>query len=160
MPTQKSNQQQALRSLELSPKKLEAIVYWMYDSEGYSFSQYISTIYPKEIDDSELPDFIHLHDNKIKTSGETSLTSGQLRHAVEFKKSIISKFFDKDGQWHCFFISTNSINGKESWRSGQPHFHYISDKFGHTREYVVEQLKSKNYKLGNLPHIELKRLPD
>jgi len=151
----KSNQQQALRSLELSPKKLESIMYWMYDSEGYSFSQYISTIYPEDIDDSELPDFIHLYNKKIITSGETSLTERQLRHSVEFKKSIISKFFDKDEHWHCFFISTNSIKGKESWNSGQPHFHYISDKFGHPREYVVKQLKSKNYKLGNLPHINL-----
>ena len=52
------------------------------------------------------------------------------------------------------FLYTN-LKGKESWKDGQPHFHYISDKFGIPREKVVEQLKSNNYSLGCLPHIDI-----
>jgi hypothetical protein len=74
---------------------------------------------------------------------------------VEHRKVIISKFLDNKTAWHCFFLTFKSIRREESWQDGQPHFHYISDKFGISRENVIVQLKSKDYNLGTLPHIGL-----
>jgi len=53
------------------------------------------------------------------------------------------------------FLTFDSLKGNETWRDGQAHYHYISDKFGIPRQKVVEQLKSGKYRLGTLPHIDL-----
>ena len=82
------------------------------------------------------------------------MTDGELVQAVDHRKRTISKFLDKNGSWHCFFLTFDSRKGKESWKGGQPHYHYISDKFGIPRSKVVKELKSKKYKLGALPHID------
>jgi hypothetical protein len=68
----------------------------------------------------------------------------------------VAKIIENDEEWHCFFLTYNSIAGKENWENGQPHFHYVSNLFGIKKEDLIEQIKSKEYKLGNLPHIALK----
>lgn len=56
----------------------------------------------------------------------------------------------------AFFATYKSFRGEETWLGEkQPHYHYISSGFGIERKEVVKQLKSKKYKLGNLPHIKL-----
>ena len=102
-----------------------------------------------------MPSIVHLTDNKVHKSGETDLTDGQLKQIVEHRKVIISKFIDKGELWHCFFLTFESLKGKEKWKDGKPHYHYISSAFGLTREQVIGELKKKNYKLNNLPHIEM-----
>lgn len=94
-------------------------------------------------------------DGEIQKFGKTELTDGQLKQALEQRSVKIAKILEKDGEWHCFFITYNSIRGKENWRNSKPHFHYISNYFGISKKAVVEQIKSKKYKLGNLPHIAL-----
>lgn len=47
-----------------------------------------------------------------------------------------------------------SIIGKESYKNGQPHLHYISDKWNIKRKNIIEQLNSREYKLPSLPHID------
>lgn len=81
----------------------------------------------------------------MKTAGETKLTEGQLKNVINHRKVTISKFLDKGDLWHCFFITYNSIGGKDKWQDGQPHYHYISDKWGFNRKDAVERLKSTNY---------------
>lgn len=49
----------------------------------------------------------------------------------------------------------SQTTGKESCKDGQPHYHYISDKFGMPRDKVLAELKSRDYSLGLLPHIDL-----
>jgi hypothetical protein len=94
-------------------------------------------------------------DGSITKFGNTELTDGQLKMALEQRSVKIAKFIEKDEEWHCFFITYDSIGGKENWQNGQPHFHYISNLFGIKKEDVITQIKSKKYKLGNLPHITL-----
>lgn len=54
-----------------------------------------------------------------------------------------------------FFLSpSKAYVGEESWKDGQPYYHFISDKFGIDQATVVQQLKNPDYKLGNLPHID------
>lgn len=74
---------------------------------------------------------------------------------IENRKVVVAKLLDKCDEWHCFFVTYDSLKGKELWQNGQPHFHYISDKFGLSREEVVKSLKDRKYNLGSLPHINI-----
>lgn len=84
-----------------------------------------------------------------------NVLNGQLKQVIEQRKVIVSKFLDKGSEWHCLLLTYDSLKGKESWKNGQPHYHYISSKFRIPRDKVVEQLKSSSYNLGSLPHIDL-----
>lgn len=66
----------------------------------------------------------------------------------------MAKFLDKGDTWHCFFTVYRSLRGEESWQDGQPHFHYISDKWGISRKDAVEQLKGDKYPSTSV-HISL-----
>ncbi|SHG11482.1 hypothetical protein SAMN05444483_1056 [Salegentibacter echinorum] len=123
---------------------------------GFLLSQYSSNFQTSAIDKEKLPFAYMLNeDGEIEKFGKTELTDGQLKQALEQRSAKVAKILEKDGGWHCFFITYNSIGGKENWQNGKPHFHYISNYFGIKKEDVIEQIKSKKYKLGNLPHIAL-----
>lgn len=102
-----------------------------------------------------MPKLVEIKDDKVSKVGNTTLTDGQLKQAVDHRKVVVAKFIDKEDEWHCIFLTYDSIRGKESWKGGQPHYHYISDKFGIPRAEVLNQLKSRIYNLGSLPHIDL-----
>jgi hypothetical protein len=72
---------------------------------------------------------------------------------------MIAKFIGDDRNWHCFFTNYKSLKGKEkTYKNGQPHFHYISDKWGLTRDEVIEQLGKRKYKLpSSMPHLDYSR---
>ena len=124
---------------------------------GYTLSQYTSEYQQKGLDTSKLPLAYEVNDDDTVTKvGETKLSDGQLKQAIEHRNIKIAKFLDKGDEWHCFFATFKSFRGEETWNGeNQPHYHYISRAFGLKRSEVVEQLKSKNYKFGNLPHIKL-----
>jgi len=96
-----------------------------------------------------------LRNRLLKKVGDTNLTDGQLKELLIKRKKTIAKFLDKGDSWHCSFITYASLQGKDGWNQGQPHFHYISDKFNIPRETVINRLKSRKYNLGSLPHIKL-----
>ena len=88
----------------------------------------------------------------FRKSGNNSLSiQGQV---IEQRKVIVAKFFDRGSEWHCLFLTFNSLAGKENWKGGQPHLHYISDKYGLTREEAVNRFKSNNYPSTSV-HIDL-----
>lgn len=155
--TAKSKKEQVslLKNQSITPEQLLAFLFKAYRDFGFSFSQYRGEHNHKGLDESKMPAVARIKDGKIHKIGKTTLTDGQLKQAIEQRKVIVSKFLDKGDEWHCLFLTYDSLKGKESWKNGQPHYHYISDKFGITREKVVEQLKSNNYNLGSLPHIDL-----
>lgn len=153
--TKKREQQKLLNGLVLNPDILMAFLLKAGDN-GYVLSQYSSEFQPSAIEKEKMPyAYMINEDGEIQKFGKTELTDGQLKQALEQRSVKIAKIIEKDEEWHCFFITYNSIGGKENWRNGKPHFHYISKYFGIKKEDVIEQIKSKNYKLGNLPHIAL-----
>lgn len=143
--TTKADQIKLLKGQSLTPEQLIAFIFKAWRDYDFTFSQYTVEHPHKGLDESQLPTFIHFEDKKVKTIGKTSLTDGQLKNVIEHRKVIVAKFFDKGDNWHCLFVTFNSLAGKENWQGGQPHFHYISDKFGLTREEVVNRIKSGNY---------------
>lgn len=82
------------------------------------------------------------------------MSDGQLKHAIKFRKVIVAKVLDKGDEWHCFYLTFKSIAGEESWKNGQPHYHYLSDKWGISREELVRQIKSDKYPSTSV-HIDL-----
>lgn len=153
--TKKSEQKKLLNGLRMNPDILIAFLL-MAGDKGYLLSQYASEHQPSGIDKKKMPmAYRKKTDGTIEKIGETELTDGQLKQALEQRSVKVAKILEKGDEWHCFFLTFNSIGGKEDWQNGQPHFHYISNLFGIDKEDVIEQIKSKKYNLGNLPHIAL-----
>jgi hypothetical protein len=151
----KKEQLSLLKGLSINPEELLAFILKSYLSYGYLFSQYTSEHHHNGLEVEDMPKLVEIKDDKVNKVGNTSLTDGQLKQAVNHRKVIVAKFIDKEDEWHCLFLTYESIRGKESWNGGKPHYHYISDKFGIPRAEVLSQLKSRTYNLGSLPHIEL-----
>lgn len=153
--TKKKEQEKLLKGLRITPDILMSFLIYVGDKE-FLFSQYSSKFYPKGTDEEKLPfAFMENKDGAVKKFGDTKLTDKQLKHILNERNVKIAKFIEKDNMWHCFFITYKSIRGKEKWEEGQPHFHYISNFFGISKENVIKEIKSEKYNLGNLPHIAL-----
>jgi hypothetical protein len=151
----KKEQLKFLKNLSISQKQMRAFVFKTSKEYNYTYSHYRGEKFHSGLDITELPEVLEIKDGIINRIGETKLTEGQLKQALRHRKVIIAKFFDQETTWHCFFLTFESLKGKETWKDGLPHYHYISDKFGIPRQKVVEQLKSCKYNLGTLPHIEI-----
>lgn len=154
--TKKREQEALLKGVVLTPDVLMALLIKAEDL-GYTLSQYKSSYSDKSADGEKFPFAYEVkEDGSVKTFGDTELSPGQLRHAIEHRKVKIAKFLDQGGTWHCFFTTFASLRGDETWLGvKQPHYHYVSNLFGIDRAEVVNQIKSEKYKLGNLPHIKL-----
>lgn len=152
----KKEQFKLLEGLTISREQLLSFIFKAWLEYDFTFSQYKSIHYHNGFDVHNLPKLVYLEGNVVNTIGKTILSQGQLKDVLKNRKVIIAKFLDKGDDWHCFFISYKSLMGKEkAWKDGQPHFHYISSKFGMTRNEVLTRLKSKKYQLSSLPHIDL-----
>lgn len=152
----KKDQIKVLKGLQLTPESLWAFIFKAYNDYGYKYSEYHSEQLPKNIEKGTMPKLATLdrETGEVKKVGDSSLTKGQIKQAIEQRKVISIKFMDDGNGWHCFFITYRSIGGEESWKNGQPHFHYISDKFGISREEAIKQFKSDSYPTTSV-HIEL-----
>jgi hypothetical protein len=110
---------------------------------------------PKGFESKKKPQVAELsEDGVVMTVGETDLTKGEIKNMIEHRNAIIAHFFCKPDAWHCLFTTYNSLDGKESWKNGQAHFHYISNSFGISREDFIESMKLGQYKSTPI-HIDL-----
>lgn len=118
----------------------------------YQFCNYRFKGIPKEYREKDLPSFIYLKDDgNIDTYGSTSLSEGQLKDLVIRSKFIVARILDNGKNWHCFYQTKSSVQGKENGRLGsQPHIHYISDSFGVSRDDFIKALKG-----GHVPSSEV-----
>lgn len=153
--TKKREQIKLLKGAKMNSDILMAIIFKAWDEKGMTFSRYVSEHYPKNTDEEGMPRVAYLKDETIDKIGSTSLSDGQIKHVIENRKVIVANFMESDNDWICFFVTFDSLKGKEGWKNGTPHYHFISDKFQIPKEKVIRELKSKNYSLGNLPHIEI-----
>ena len=156
--TSKREQEVLLKGLKFSSDQFIAFIYKSFLLHKFTFRQYTAEFSQKGINEGDLPLIAYVEDEKLEIVGNSPLSEGQLKQAIQHRKRTIAKFFDRGTVWHCFFITYKSLR-EERWRDGQPHYHYISDKFGLERSDVVNQLKSESYKLSSLPHIDLLGYP-
>lgn len=152
--TKKKDQISLLKGESINPNQLIYLIFKVYRDYGYLYSRYRFEILPKDLEDKKKPKLAILENETIKTIGETNLTKRQINKMIEYRKVIIAHLFDKENIWHCLFTTYNSIDGKEKYKKGQPHFHYISSAFGITRDDLLKSMKNGNYKSTSI-HIDL-----
>lgn len=151
----KKEQIKLMKEQQITVHQLTALYIKSYTDYGFTYSHFNVEHLHNGLDNEKLPTLLHVDGDKIDKVGDSTLSDGQLKQLIQHRKVVIAKILDKGDEWHCFFMTYKSIGGQETWKGGQPHIHYISDKFGMTRERVVNSLKSKYYSLGKVPHIDL-----
>ena len=109
---------------------------------------------PSNVDEKDLPKAYMVEGDTVTKMGDTTLSDGKLRAVLRERKVIVARILDKGKEWHCFFQTYRSLRGEETWREGQPHLHYLSDKWGVPREQVVERIKQGDYPATSV-HIAL-----
>ncbi|WP_373397234.1 hypothetical protein V8V91_22070 [Algoriphagus halophilus] len=144
----KKGQLKILKGKTLSPNSLAKFLFLAYSEFGFTFSRYISESLPKNIEKTQLPLLFELSEDEenVEVVGETVLKEGELKNVINHRKNIVANFLDKGNEWHCFYVTYKSLAGKESWNGGQAHYHYLSNKFGLSRDEVV-----KGVKTGKMP---------
>lgn len=151
----KAEQIKLLKGMSLTEDELISFLFLAFEKHSYKFSQYKAQNFHKGFNIELLPDMIFKqNDGSIKTIGDTTLTVGQQKQLYEHRSVFISKFLDNSNGWHCFFLTYKSLEGKENYKNGQPHLHYISDSWNIPRNEVLKQLTNKDYHLPTLPHID------
>lgn len=153
----KSEQEKLIKNFHLTPAILMAFVFKAYKDFGFTLSMYQNEITPSGIDSTKMPYASLINENgKVEKFGKTELSDGQIKQVIQHRKVTVARIFDNGDRWHCFFANYRSLNGEEIWLGkNQPHFHYISNAFGISRQDLINELKSKKYNLGNVPHIKL-----
>lgn len=153
--TRKKDQVSLLKGLSINPDQLISLIFKSFNDHHYLYSRYRFENLPKDLDDKKRPKVADISkEGVIKTVGETELTEAQVKKMINERKVIIAHFFDRGDDWHCLFITYNSIDGRENHKNGQPHFHYISSAFGITRDDFIKSMESGNYKSTPI-HIDL-----
>jgi len=152
--TTKKEQERLMRGQSLTHKQLAAFLFTACQDFGYTFSSYTSEHLPKGTDLDNLPALVSVSDDDVRVVGETTMSKGQLKQMVEQRKVIVAKFLDKGSEWHCLLATYRSIGGGETYKGDQPHFHYLSDKWGPTREEAVASIKGGKYPTTSV-HIDL-----
>ncbi len=150
----KNEQKCLLKRVPLTADIILAFILKAYKDYGFLFSEYRSETFPKSIDSTQMPFAYSFENGKVNKYGETSLSDGKLKQAIKQRKVIVAKFLDDGTNWHCFIVTYKSLRGEETWKNGQPHYHYVSNKFNLTKEEVIQQIKSGEYPDTSV-HIEL-----
>ncbi|KAF5082832.1 hypothetical protein DSECCO2_94290 [anaerobic digester metagenome] len=151
----KKDQVALLKGMSLNPDQLISLILYAHKKLGYQYSKYSFENLPNGFEGKKLPKlFLIKDDGQIDKFGETNLTDGELKNLIEHRKVITSHFLEKDHLWHCIFTTHDSISGKESWKDGQPHFHYISSGFGITMDAFVDSMRTGKY-ISTKIHIDL-----
>lgn len=142
----KSDQQKLVKGLKLDPIILTKFVIEAFKTKGYLFTEINAETLPQNTDRESMPIGYRVKDDgTVEKIGETKLTDGQLKQIIKQRKVIIAKFVTKGDDWHCFITTYRSISGGETWENGQPHYHYLSSKYGFTREQVIDEIKKGKY---------------
>ena len=151
----KKDQVRLLKGMTINPDQLMSLIFKSYNDYGFVYSKYCFENLPMNLQEKKLPKLFHVNDDgTIKKVGETDLTDGQLKNIIEQRKVIVSHFFEKDEIWHGFFLTYNSIAGKENHNNGQPHFHYISSGFEIAKEDFITSMENGKYLSSNI-HFDL-----
>ena len=153
--TRKKDQVSLLKGMTLNPDELMSLIFKAYNDFEYLYSKYLFETLPGGLEGKKLPKLFHINaDGTIEKVGETNLSDGELKNVFEQRKVIVSHFFENNDFWHCFFLTYYSIGGKENWKNGQPHFHYISSSFGISKADFIESMRTGKYRSTSI-HIDL-----
>lgn len=152
----KKEQQKALKGLVVSGDELTAFYCKAYFKQQYLFSNYTFEFLPTGTELNQMPGLAYIEkDRSVTVIGNTDFSPKKLKQTIEHRRRRIVRFLDKDSEWHCIFYDYRSMAGLETDDQG-PHVHYLSDKFGLTRQQALESLSQKQYSVPSL-HIRFVR---
>lgn len=137
----KKEQIRLLKDFVLKTDVWFAFIITAWKTFGYTLSCYRFEGLPNGVGEDDLPLLI-VDGEEFKIVGETKLSAGQLKNVIAHRTVIVAYFLDGGLLWHCFFCSYKSLRREESWNSGTPHWHYISDKWGISRADLVKSIKA------------------
>ncbi|SJZ84561.1 hypothetical protein [Sediminibacterium ginsengisoli] len=156
--TSKKDQHKSLKNLTVSGEQLTSWYFKSYQTYGYLFSNYTFDFLPTGIDKASMPSLAYKEKSgSLTIIGNSRYTEKQLKQTIDHRRRRIVRVLDKENEWHCIFYDYRSMNGNETEKQG-PHVHYISDKWGITRDEVIKRLSQKHYSLPCL-HIGFFREP-
>jgi hypothetical protein len=150
----KRDQEKLLKNQKITSFQIFSFICKAYKEFGYTYSQYKSEILSKDTIKKNMPIYAEIKEKNIEKVGSTKYTDGKIKQIIEQRKVIVAKILDRGKEWQCFILTFNSLKGNEIWNGGTPHLHYLSDKWGLTRERLIENIKSGNYPSTSV-HIEL-----
>jgi len=152
----KSRQEKAFRGPVLTSRELMAFIFAAHEERGFKYSMYSTRGTGVGFYQARMPRFAMKQENgELLIVGDTDLTRGEIKNAIDQQNDNYARFLDKGEKWHCFFYTNDGINGREN--GALPHIHYISHLWNLSRAEVLRQLKSKPYKLPPTPHIPFER---
>lgn len=151
----KKEQERLLRDATLSTYQYAHLLFKSREY-GFTFSSYISEKLPNDVKATEMPKFIRVTSNEVIKRGLTPYSDGRLKGIIQQRKVIVARVLDREEDWHCFFQTYKSMRGEEGWRGGQPHLHYISNKWGISRKELLQRIKDGEHPSTNV-HIALLR---
>ena len=154
----KNEQIRLLKGATITVRQLAAFALEA-EQRGFTYSRYVEQHLPKGTDRRNLPRFIEKQeDDSIKSTGSSPMSESQLRQLMNQRNAMVATIFDKGDDWHCVFATYRGLDGKENYKAeqgGQPHYHYISSKWGTiTRQQVIDGIRSGKY-LSTGVHIDL-----
>lgn len=139
----KRQQEKRLKDLKLTATDI--LCFWIEaDIEGYLLDSYHFETYPDRYNEKQHPMcYAQKPDGSIETIGNTEMSDGEMKALLHDRKVVVARILHKDEHWHCFYHTFKGLAGEEPGENGsKPHWHYISDKFGITREDLQERLKN------------------
>lgn len=153
----KTNQQRLLEGVVLSPELLTSFFFTAYHEFGFTLSQYTSQGYLKTPDTRKKPTVYDREaTNETAACGKTMLSGAELKNTLKHQRVIVARIIDKGAQWHCFFTRVNDFGGEETWSGKKPsRYGYLSNAFGRNRAELVQQLKTGEDLLDQLPYVTL-----
>lgn len=131
---------------------------WLAQEIGYLLDIYHIQLIPKVFDNKKKPMFFtHETDGSINRIGETDMSDGEMRGILEQRKVLQARVYHKGNIWHCFYFTFRGLAGAEPGVfGGVPHYHYLSDKYGISRDNLNECIYSAKMPSSEV-HIQINR---
>lgn len=131
---------------------------WLAQQMGYLLDVYHIETIPEVYKQKQSPLVFREEDNgEVEKIGETNMSDGEMKALLRQRRVQTIRVYHKNDVWHCFYGTYKGINGEESGSHGsQPHLHYISDKWGMSREELNRKIQT-NEMPSSPVHILLKR---
>lgn len=139
----KRQQEKLLKNLILTADDILCFLFEA-DVQGWLLDVYYFEKHPERYDEKQKPYcYAEKNDGSVETIGHTDMTEGEMKALLHDRKAIVARVFHKGEHWHCFYHTLRGLAGEESGENGsKPHWHYLSDKFGITREELNECMQN------------------
>lgn len=128
---------------------------WLAQQMGYLLDVYHVETIPSVYEKKKSPMVFREEDKgEVEKIGETNMSDGEMKAILRQRRVQTVRVYHKDDVWHCLYGTYKGINGEES---GPPHFHYISNRFGFSREELNMLIQANDMPSSGTVHIPFKR---